>query len=47
MAKSVGKSIANQVKEEEDIPSEADQAAWALAKVASMMQAAKENRWKS
>eukprot|EP00804_Cyclotella_cryptica_P022255 CCRYP_017925-RA/>CCRYP_017925-RA protein AED:0.39 eAED:0.39 QI:0/-1/0/1/-1/1/1/0/386 len=43
-AKSVGKGIANQAREEDDTPSEADQAAWALAEVASVMQAAQDKQ---
>ena len=43
-AKSVGRGIANEVKEEADVPSEAEQAAWALAEVANMMQTASEKQ---
>ena len=46
-AKSVGRGIANHAKIEEqtdDVPSDADQAAWALAEVASVMQAASEKQ---
>lgn len=41
--KSIGKGIVNQAQEK-DSPSEADQAAWALAEVASVMQAALEKQ---
>ena len=44
MAKSVGKGIANEVKEEEDALLEIYQAAWALGKVVRMMQAAQEKK---
>ena len=43
-AQSVGKGIANQAREDNDTPSEADQAAWALAEVASVMQAAQDKQ---
>lgn len=43
-AKSVGRGIANQAKEDENIPSTADQATWALAEVASVMQSASEKQ---
>lgn len=43
-AKSIGFGIANQVKEDENVPSNANQAAWALAEVASVMQSASEKK---
>ena len=40
----MGRSIANAATEETNVPSEAKQAAWALAKVANVMQTASEKQ---
>ena len=44
IAKSVGHGIANQAKEDENVPSNANQAACALTEVASVMQSALEKQ---